>query len=103
MTFEQYFQIWRASFLNTKDANDLILQMRTWEKHDVGATPGFGGDVEKALRSIKAPLLYMPSESDMAFPVGDARYEAPLHSRRDADAHPLTVGTHAMAASVNPA
>ena len=58
------------------DANDLILQMRTWEKHDVGTTPGFNGDVEKALRSIKAPLLYMPSETDLYFPVGDARYEA---------------------------
>ena len=39
-------------------------------------TPGFGGDVERALRSIKVPLLYMPSETDLYFPVGDARYEA---------------------------
>jgi homoserine O-acetyltransferase len=76
MTFDQYFQNRRTRFLNTADANDLILQMRTWERHDVGATPGFGGDVEKALRSIKAPLLYMPSETDLYFPVGDARYEA---------------------------
>jgi len=75
-TFDQYFQNRRAHFLNTADANDLILQMRTWEKHDVGTTPGFGGDVERALRSIKVPLLYMPSETDMYFPVGDARYEA---------------------------
>ena len=58
------------------NANDLILQMRTWEANNVGNTPGFGGDVEKALRSIKAPLLYMPSETDLYFPVGDARYEA---------------------------
>jgi homoserine O-acetyltransferase len=76
MTFDQYFQSRRTRFLNTADANDLILQMRTWEKHDVGATSGFGGDVEKALGSIKAPILYMPSETDLYFPVGDARYEA---------------------------
>jgi homoserine O-acetyltransferase len=75
-TFEQYFQNRRKNFIPGADANDLILQMRTWERHDVGATPGFGGDVEKALRSIKVPLLYMPSETDMYFPVGDARYEA---------------------------
>jgi homoserine O-acetyltransferase/O-succinyltransferase len=75
-TFEDYLQNRRTHFLNQADANDLILQMRTWEKHDVGATAGFGGDVEKALRSIKAPMLYMPSETDMYFPVGDARYEA---------------------------
>ena len=75
-TFEQFFQNLRTNFIPGADANDLILQMRTWERHDVGTTPGFGGDVEKALRSIKAPLLYMPSETDLYFPVGDARYEA---------------------------
>src|SRR5262245_18097226 len=76
MTFDQYFQNRRSRFLNTADANDLILQMRTWEKHYVGTTAGFGGDVEKALRSIKVPILYMPSETDLYFPVTDARYEA---------------------------
>ncbi|HEV3038021.1 MAG TPA: alpha/beta fold hydrolase [Candidatus Angelobacter sp.] len=75
-TFEQMYQTRRTHFIPGADANDLILQMRTWEKHDVGATPGFGGDVEKALRSIKTAILYMPSETDLYFPIGDARYEA---------------------------
>jgi len=75
-TFEQYFQNRRKTFQAGADANDLILQMRTWERHDVGTTPGFNGDVERALRSIKVPLLYMPSETDLYFPIGDARYEA---------------------------
>ena len=42
----------------------------------MGATPGFGGDEKKALESIKAPFLYMPSMTDQYFPVSDARYEA---------------------------
>jgi homoserine O-acetyltransferase len=50
--------------------------MRTWEKHDVGTTAPFHGDVEAALRSIKAPVLYMPSLTDLYFPITDARYEA---------------------------
>jgi homoserine O-acetyltransferase len=75
-SFEQMFQYRRTHFITGADANNLILQMRTWEKHDVGATPGFNGDVEKALRSIQVPLLYMPSETDLYFPLGDARYEA---------------------------
>ena len=75
-TFEQTLDRFRKRFIPGADANDLILQMRTWEHHDVGATPGFGGDTERALRSIKVPLLYMPSETDLYFPVGDARYEA---------------------------
>src|SRR5436305_1530288 len=66
----------RTHFIPGADANNLILQMRTWEKHDVGTTSAFGGNVERALRSIKVPLLYMPSETDLYFPVGDARYEA---------------------------
>ncbi|MEP6730632.1 MAG: alpha/beta fold hydrolase [bacterium] len=77
-TLEQYMQTFRTNFLSTADANDVILQAHTWEKHDVGTTPGFNGDVEKALRSIKAPLLYMPSQTDLYFPIGDARYEAPF-------------------------
>ena len=77
-TFEKMFENRRTHFIPNADANDLILQMRTWERHDAGATPGFNGDVERALRSIKAPLLYMPSETDLYFPIGDARYEAAL-------------------------
>jgi len=75
-TFEQAVARFRTRFIPGADANNLIVQARTWERHDVGSTPGFGGDMEKALRSIKVPLLYMPSETDLYFPVGDARYEA---------------------------
>jgi homoserine O-acetyltransferase/O-succinyltransferase len=73
MKFEDAMYRFRTSF--SADANDYILQAHTWEKHDVGTTPGFDGDVEKALRSIKAPFMYMPSETDLYFPIGDARYE----------------------------
>jgi homoserine O-acetyltransferase len=75
-TFEQVVNNFRTNFLRGADANDVILQARTWQQHDVGKTPGFGGDVEKALASIKVPFLYMPSATDMYFPIGDARYEA---------------------------
>jgi homoserine O-acetyltransferase len=57
------------------DANNYILQARTWEHHDVGGTPGFDGDVQRALRSIVVPVLYMPSATDLYFPVGDAEFE----------------------------
>lgn len=79
-TFERFVNDLKTNFIPGADANNLILQMRTWEKHDVGTTSGFDGDVEKALRSIKAPFLYMPGETDLYFPVGDARYEAQFMS-----------------------
>jgi homoserine O-acetyltransferase len=32
-----------------RDANNLISQARTWQRHNVGDTPPFGGDYAKAL------------------------------------------------------
>ena len=75
-TLDSVITRFRTNFLASADANDLILHLRTWQQHDVGTTPGFDGDVEKALRSISMPVLYMPSETDLYFPLGDARYEA---------------------------
>jgi homoserine O-acetyltransferase len=75
-TLQQVMDKYRTQFLPGADANNLILQLRTWERHDVGTTPGFNGDVTRALASIKVPVLYMPSETDLYFPVADARYEA---------------------------
>ena len=75
-TFQQTIDQFRTHFIDGADANDLILQLRTWNSNDVGATPGFNGNVEAALKSIKAPVLYMPSATDLYFPVTDAKYEA---------------------------
>jgi homoserine O-acetyltransferase/O-succinyltransferase len=58
-----------------RDPNNLILHARTWQRHDVGHTPSFGGDHRRALRSISARVLYMPCETDLYFPLGDADYE----------------------------
>src|ERR1700720_1781081 len=46
-TFEQVLEDFRTNFIPGADANNLILQMRTWEKHDVGTTPGFNADEGK--------------------------------------------------------
>lgn len=80
-TFEEYMFSFRKDF--SADANNYILQARTWESNDVGKTmfvngqpSAFQGDVEKALRSIEVPVLYMPSATDLYFPLEDAQYEA---------------------------
>ena len=80
-TFEEFMYSFRKRF--SADANNYILQARTWESNDVGKTTlvdgrtvSFNGDVEKALGSIKVPFLYMPSATDLYFPLEDARYEA---------------------------
>ncbi|MCI0529638.1 MAG: alpha/beta fold hydrolase, partial [Nitrospira sp.] len=60
----------------SKDANNLLSQAITWQKSNVGNTPGFNGDHEKALRSIKARVLYMPCQTDLYFPIEAAEYES---------------------------
>jgi homoserine O-acetyltransferase/O-succinyltransferase len=76
LTFDTVLNNYRKNFIPGADANDLILQMRTWEYHDVGKTPGFNNDLTRALASIRSPILYMPSQTDLYFPVGDAQFEA---------------------------
>jgi homoserine O-acetyltransferase len=101
-TFEQVVDGLRTNFIPGADANNLILQMRTWEAHDVGATPPFNGDLEAALRSIKVPVLYMPSETDLYFPVTDARYESAFIPRCTLDVIPSLWG-HPAGAGASPA
>src|SRR5437868_3885553 len=60
-TLDQEIENRRRTFFANADANDLILQARTWQRHDVGTTPGFNGEIDRALRSISVPVLYMPS------------------------------------------
>lgn len=58
------------------DANNFLSQAITWQKNNVGNTPGFNGDHEKALRSIKAKVFFMPCQTDLYFPIWDAEYES---------------------------
>ena len=101
-TFQQVMDGFRKDFIPGADANDMILQIRTWETHDVGTTPGFGGDIKRALAQIRVPLLYMPSETDMYFPVGDAGYEAQF--MRTVTLRPIpSLWGHTAGAASNPA
>jgi homoserine O-acetyltransferase len=99
-TFEQAWQQFRTAF--RADANDYILQARTWQRHDVGTTPRFEHDTERALKSIKARVLYMPSETDLYFPITDARYEQAFIPRVTFTPIPSLWG-HTAGAGSNPA
>ena len=91
-TLEQEIENRRRTFFANNDANDLILQARTWQRHDVGTTPGFNGDVERALRSITVPVLYMPSETDLYFPGRRRAVRGAVHPARVARADSVAVG-----------
>ena len=65
---------WEGFFLDDRDANNLLTMLWTWQHADVGNTPGFDGDTEAALRSIRARLIAMPAEKDLYFPPEDEQW-----------------------------
>jgi homoserine O-acetyltransferase len=65
---------WEGFFLDRRDPNNLLTMLWTWQKGDIGKTPGFDGDHVKALQSIKAKTIVMPAEKDLYFPPEDEEY-----------------------------
>ena len=49
--------------------------VHTWQKGDISDNPLYQGDFVKALGSIKAKSLIMPSQTDQYFPVEDNEIE----------------------------
>ena len=66
---------WEAFWLNC-DANNLLSQLETWQSADISRTPGYDGDLAKALGAIRAKALLCPGETDLYFPPADMSSEA---------------------------
>jgi homoserine O-acetyltransferase/O-succinyltransferase len=85
------------------DANDWIYQTWAYEKHDVGTTPGFNGDVAKALGSIKAQTLIFTGTKDLLNPEFEPQAAAHLIPHvRVLTISPGTVRGHASAGGALP-
>jgi homoserine O-acetyltransferase/O-succinyltransferase len=54
------------------DPVDWIYQSCAYDAHNVGTTPGHGGDTAAALRAIRAPTLLLVPALDLYNPVDDA-------------------------------
>jgi homoserine O-acetyltransferase/O-succinyltransferase len=66
------FAKWRNTFgeyyLDVQDARDLFYRIIQWGRGWVGDTPGFNGDLNKVLGSIKARTLFIYSPQDQQIP-----------------------------------
>ena len=90
--------------LKAFDANDWIYQTWAYEKHDVGTTPGFNGDTEKALGSIKARTLILTGTKDLLNPEFEPQSAAKaIKDVRVITISPGTVTGHASAGGGFPA
>jgi homoserine O-acetyltransferase len=65
----------------TRDANDLIAMIRTWQTCDLGVNDVHDGDYEAAMRAIVADTVLMPGRTDLYFPPEDSEAEVALLGR----------------------
>jgi homoserine O-acetyltransferase len=75
-TVEDFLVRFWEGFLLRHDANNLLGQIRTWQTHNVGWPQKFGGDYRRALASVGARAIIMPSQTDLYFPPEDSELEA---------------------------
>jgi homoserine O-acetyltransferase/O-succinyltransferase len=66
------FAKWRGTFgqdyLDVQDARDLYYRIVAFGRGSVGDTPGFDGDIRRALGSIKAKTLFIYNVQDQIYP-----------------------------------
>ena len=65
---------WEGLFL-TRDANNLLAMLWTWQNGDISANELYNADLPKALSSIKAKAIVMPASTDLYFPPEDNAIE----------------------------
>ncbi len=77
---------WAERFAARRAAN-LYAQALAWYHADIADNALYGGDLEQALRAIRARVLLLPGETDLYFRVADNAAELP--SLADAELHPI--------------
>ncbi|CZS98430.1 hypothetical protein WAI453_005822 [Rhynchosporium graminicola] len=82
------------------DAEDLLVLARMWQAGDIGMVRG-DGDYEKALESISARVLVMPSQTDQYFPPEDGENEV-RYLKKGVYAPIPTIWGHIAGGGANP-
>jgi len=86
----------------SRDANDLLAMLWTWQHADISANPRFNGDLAAALGAITARAIVMPSATDLYFRVRDNELEVAQMPNAELRPIPSTWG-HAAGRGTNPA
>ena len=77
---------WEAFWVKC-DANDLLCQLHVWQTADLAQTPGYDGDLKRALGAIQAKCIQSPGAKDLYFPPEDMAWEAA--QMRHAECRPI--------------
>ncbi|KAK5110447.1 hypothetical protein LTR62_005798 [Meristemomyces frigidus] len=65
---------WEAWGLS-KDPENMLVMLHTWQAADCSAQEPYNGDFEAAMKGIKAKALVLPSQTDLYFPPEDSENE----------------------------
>ncbi|PYH96688.1 alpha/beta-hydrolase [Aspergillus ellipticus CBS 707.79] len=65
---EDFMQNFWETWALSKDPGNLLTMLETWQNGDVSQQAPYDGNFEKALGSIKAKTLVLPSKTDLYFP-----------------------------------
>lgn len=77
-TLDDYLeQAWEANY-RKRDPHNLIAMLDTWLRCDLSNNPLYRSDYKRALASIQAKTLVMPSRTDLYFTPEDCQAEAAL-------------------------
>ncbi len=105
-TLEHFFvDYWEAIYLSpnpTRDANNMLAIMWTWQHADLSANPTFNGDYYKALAAIEAKTFVLPGKTDMYFSPEDSAIEVSHMQHADLRIIPSIWG-HYAGGKINPA
>jgi homoserine O-acetyltransferase len=92
---------WEDRFGAAPAAN-LYAQLMTWDAADISANEMYDGNLERALRAIKAHVLLMPGETDLYFRVADNVNELPFLAHAELRPIPSIWGHRAGNPVLNP-
>jgi homoserine O-acetyltransferase len=85
------------------DANNLILQNLACINHNIGESPGFDGDVIKALKSIKSKVLLLLARNDVLVPTEQVKQDAKYIKDVRLEEIPTMFGHMGASANYSPA
>src|SRR5262249_8523958 len=66
--YTRWRNTWGDYYLDVQDARDFYYRVVAATRGWLGDTPGFNGDVQAILRSIRAQSLFLLTEGDQFFP-----------------------------------
>ncbi|MCJ1293193.1 hypothetical protein MMC34_004746 [Xylographa carneopallida] len=72
---ESFMQGFWEAWACSKDPENMLVMLQTWQSGDCSNQKPYNGDFEKAMQSIRARTLVLPCRTDLYFPPEDSEYE----------------------------